>query len=192
MIKTDEAVRKIRKFYISNKRLPTYGEMSYLFHYKSKHGAYDLATRLISEGVLIKDSSGKLLPKRLFLPLTLYGSIKAGYPAPAEDQLVESLDSFDVYLVDNPEGSFLLKVSGESMIDAGLYDGDIVVVDKDKRPKRGDIVVAHIDNEWTLKYLDVEKGKPCLKPANKKFKTIYPKKTLVIGGVVVSSVRKYH
>lgn len=191
MIPIDEAVKKVRRFYIYNKRLPSYNELAYLFGYKSKNGAYKLAQKLISEGILEKDESGKLLPKRLFLPLSLYGSIKAGYPAPAEEQLVD-LVYFDTYLVNNPDSSYLLKVSGDSMERAGLYAGDIVIVDKKRVPKNGDVIVAYVDGEWTLKYYDKLNGHVRLVPANPKYEVIIPKEQLVCGGVVVSSIRKYY
>jgi SOS regulatory protein LexA len=191
MITVDYAVRKIRKFYINYKRIPSYSEMCALFNYASKSGAAKLSQRLIEEGVLEKDSSGHLLPKRLFLPLRLYGSIKAGFPSPAEDQLVDTV-SFDTFLINDPESSFLLKVSGDSMIEAGINDGDVVVIDQKMQPKSGDIVVAYVDNDWTLKYFEKRNGKICLVPANPKYPEIYPKNSLSIGGVVVSSVRKYH
>jgi repressor LexA len=191
MVTIDEAVKKVRKFYIYNKRIPSYSEMSALFQYKSRNAAVKLANRLIKDGILEKDSAGHLLPKRLFLPMRLYGSIRAGYPAPAEDQLVETV-SFDTYLVRDPEFSFLLRVNGESMIDAGIHPGDVVIVDQHLQPRNGDIVIAFVDGAWTLKYFEKRQGKVCLVPANPKFPVIYPKDSLSIGGVVVSSARKYH
>ena len=191
MVSLDFAIKKIRRFYINQKRLPTYSEMAIIFRYNSKNSAYKLGKRLIKEGILQKDKSGKLLPKRLFLPLSLYGSIRAGYPAPAEDQFVDTI-FFDTYLVDDPDSSYLLRVTGDSMESAGLYEGDIVVVNKRKEAYAGDIIVALVDDAWTLKYLGKEKGKPVLIPANPKYNKIYPKGELIIGGVVVSAVRKYH
>lgn len=77
------------------------------------------------------------------------------------------------------------------MKDVGIYEGDVVVVDKKRKPKMGDIVVAYIDNGFTLKYLQRENGKICLVPANSKYAKIYPKDNLTVEGVVVSSMRKY-
>lgn len=120
----------------------------------------------------------------------MLGIIKAGYPTDEESQ---DLDRFtcDEYLVDEPHQSYLLRVSGDSMIEAGIFDGDIVVVDTTKNAKVGDIVVALIDHELTLKYLQKENGKICLTPANKNYPTIYPKSNLRIEGVVVSVMRKF-
>lgn len=192
MIQIDEAVSKIRRFYIYNKRLPTYREMCDLFEYKSKKAAFYLAKKLINEGILSKDERGRLLPKRLFLPMRLYGSIKAGFPAPAEEQIVDTLDSFDTYLINKPEMTFLLRVSGDSMIDAGINSGDIVVVERGRSVRNGDVVVAFVDDEWTLKHFHKENDHVLLIPANKNYQVIIPKKSLEIGGVVISVIRKYH
>ncbi len=192
MIQVDEAVSKIRRFYIYNKRIPTYREMCDLFEYKSKKAAFYLAKKLIDEGVLSKDDRGRLLPKRLFLPLRLYGSIKAGYPAPAEEQIVDTLDSFDTYLINKPESTYLLRVSGDSMIESGINSGDIVVIERDRAVQNGDVVVAYVDEEWTLKHYQKENEKVILVPANKNYHIIRPKHSLEIGGVVVSVIRKLH
>ena len=105
--------------------------------------------------------------------------------------LLETM-SFDNYLVNKPEKSYILKVSGDSMIDAGINSGDFVVIEKDKQPSQGDIVVAYIDGEFTLKYFTKNDGKILLMPANKKYSPLSPMQELSIFGVVVSVMRKYH
>ena len=85
----------------------------------------------------------------------------------------------------------ILKVSGDSMSEAGILPGDMVIVDKGKSPKTGDIVIAEVDGEWTIKYLRKRGKKISLVPANPKYIPITPKKELVIGGVVTAVVRKY-
>ena len=187
----ENATKKLRSFFREQKRLPSYGEMCDLFGFASKKACFELAAKLIEAGVVAKDEKGKLVPKKMFLPLPVLGIIKAGYPMPAEQQVIDTL-SFDQYLVDQPETSFILKVSGDSMIEAGINPGDIVVKKKKKRARDGDIVVANVDNEWTLKYLHKKSGKVCLLPGNKRYKPIFPRESLTIGGVVVSVVRKYH
>jgi SOS-response transcriptional repressor LexA len=85
----------------------------------------------------------------------------------------------------------MLKVSGDSMIEAGIMPNDFVIVDKSQKPKNKDIVIAQVDGQWTMKYLIKEKEKYTLMPANPKYKPIHPKSELYIAGVVVSVVRKY-
>lgn len=165
--------------------------MNTIFGFSSKKASFDLAKKLITAGFLGKDINGKLIPKRLSLPLPLLGIIHAGDPTPAEQELITTM-SFDHYLVNKPEHSYLLKVSGDSMIDAGINNGDFVVIEKNAQPKEGDIVVAHIDGEFTLKYFARIDGKVCLMPANKKYSPIYPSQQLTIFGIVISVMRKYH
>ena len=118
------------------------------------------------------------------------GLVEAGFPSPAEEELSDTM-SFDEYLIDNKEASYILKVKGDSMIDAGICEGDMVIVERTNSSKPGDIVVAEIDGEWTMKYLRVRGGKYYLEPANKKYKPIVPEGELVIAAVVKAVVRKY-
>ena len=86
---------------------------------------------------------------------------------------------------------FALRVKGDSMIDAGIHEGDIAVVEKRNLANIGDIVVAIVDNEFTLKTLDKERGQYILRPANPAFPVIRPQGTLEIFGVLVGLIRKY-
>jgi repressor LexA len=99
--------------------------------------------------------------------------------------------SIDEYLISNPQATFLLKVSGDSMIDAGIHPGDLVLIQKGLTPKHGDIVVACVDNQWTLKYYEKQRDRIILRAANKKYPPIEPKHELTLGGVVIANVRKY-
>lgn len=189
-VKTEIAIKKIRQFHQKQRRVPTLEEMSKLFKFASKRSAFLLVERLVEAGLIEKDSKGRITIKRMFLPLPVLGSIRAGIPTDAEEQLIDTL-SFDEYLVDRPESSYLFKVVGDSMEDAGLREGDIVIVDKKKEPKENDIVVANVDDQFTLKYFQTRDGKVCLVPGNDKYKIIYPKDSLSIQGVVISTVRRY-
>lgn len=88
------------------------------------------------------------------LELQLAPAIKAGFPSPAEDYIHESLD-FNRDIVRHPESTFYGRISGDSMIDAGFNEGDIAVIDRSRQPRNGDVVVAYINNEFTIKYLDL-------------------------------------
>ena len=188
---TTIALKKIRTFFRKQKRLPTYQELADLMDFASKNAAFKLAQKLISTGYLERDEKGKLIPKRLFAPLPHSGIVAAGFPTVAEEELSD-LVSFDEYLVNNPDSTFILNVSGDSMIDAGIHDGDIVLIDRTQPVKNGDIVVASVDGEWTMKYYHKINGSVSLVPANKKYQKIHPKETLEIAGVVISVIRKYH
>jgi repressor LexA len=120
----------------------------------------------------------------------MLGLVEAGFPTFVDAEDMETI-TLDDWLIGDKSATFMLKVKGESMIDAGIMDGDYVIVERGKEPKVGDIVLANVDSGWTLKYYKKEAGKVVLIPANKKFKPIYPKENLEIPAVVVSVVRKY-
>lgn len=108
------------------------------------------------------------------LELQIAPELRAGFPSPAEEYLHDSLD-FNRDLIKHPESTFYGRVIGDSMIDAGINDGDIAVIDKSREPHNGSIVVAYINNEFTIKYLDTthkEEGYIELRPANAKYKPI--------------------
>lgn len=122
-------------------------------------------------------------------------AIKAGFPSPAEDYLQDSLD-FNRDLIRNPEATFYGKVSGDSMMDAGINDGDIAVIDRSVEPSDGDIIVAYVNNEFTIKYLDLShkaEGYIELRPANKKYHPIRIDTfdDFRVWGVVVWTIKKW-
>lgn len=169
--------------------MPSYSEMMSLFNFKSKNAVYRVVNKLIAAGIVVKDTVGKLLPTEHFNELPLVGLVKAGLPAQG-DTISDSLNIED-YLIRKRESSFLLTVDGDSMIDAHIADGDIVVVEKTNTAKDGDIIVAQVDGEFTMKYLRITKSKTWLEPANKKYSPIYPAYELTIIGIIKGVLRKY-
>lgn len=169
--------------------MPSYQEIADLFGYATKASSQYIVKKLIEEGVLDKDKNGKLIPKNLFTIPNL-GIIKAGYPTVADMQS-DAIDVYD-YLLNRTGTVFSLTVRGDSMIDEGIHEGDIVIVEREREARNGDVVAAHIDGEWTVKYYQEQFGNITLVPANKNYPIIVPKESLEIGGVVVSVIRKYH
>jgi repressor LexA len=98
----------------------------------------------------------------------------------------------DEYLVTKPDSSFLLQVSGDSMTGEGIMAGDLVIVEKGRQPRSGDVVIAEVDGEWTIKYFRKQGRQVVLEAANPKYPVIRPKTDLRIGGVVTAVIRKYH
>lgn len=184
-----EALTQLRQFYREHKRPPSFREIKALFKYKSKNAAFELVSKLIKRGLLKKDRQGKILFDSL-IGVKFLGSVQAGWPSPAEEELVDTM-SFDEYLIKYPEQTFVVKVSGDSMIDAGIHEGDLVLVERGRQPKHRDIVIAQVDNEWTMKYYENAGKEIRLVAANKKYPPITPKRELKIGGVIVAVVRKY-
>ena len=188
-INFSEVLTKLRKFYRDRKRPPTFEEIKTLFSYKSKNAAFELVDKLIKRGLLHKDKQGKILFDSLN-GVKLLGNVQAGWPSPAEEELVDTM-SLDEYLIKHPEQTFLIKVSGDSMVDAGIQEGDLVLVERGRQPKHRDIVIAQVDNDWTMKYYEKVGKEVSLVAANKKYPPIKPKEELNIGGVVVAVIRKY-
>ncbi len=117
--------------------------------------------------------------------------VSAGFPSPAEDFIEGSL-SIDDLLIKHPNSTYLLRVVGDSMIRAGIYTGDILVVDRSVEPSENAIVIATIDGEFTVKRLKTISGVPCLVAENANYKPFVLKTgmELVIWGVVVGVIRK--
>ena len=117
--------------------------------------------------------------------------VSAGFPSPAND-FKEVRISLDNELVKNKEATFYAKVSGDSMIDAGLDDGDLLVIDRSLSPENGKIAICFIDGDFTVKRIKKEKGKLYLMPENKKYEAIELKEEneLIIWGIVVYVIKK--
>ena len=130
------------------------------------------------------------------LKLQIAPELRAGFPSPAEEYLHDSLD-FNRDLIKHPESTFYGRVIGDSMIEAGINDGDIAVIDKSREPHNGSIVVAYINNEFTIKYLDTthkEEGYIELRPANAKYKPIRIDEgdDFEVWGVVVYTIKPWN
>lgn len=190
--KTDlnEKIRSLRTFYATHRRVPGYNEMLRIFHYRSKNAVHGLLRKLAVLGYLTISDRKIAFTGRLTGAIRLLGTVQAGFPSPAEEELVDTVN-LDEFLVENPEATFMLKVTGDSMIDAGIHAGDIVLVERGKRPRNNDIVIAEVDGEWTIKYFMKDKQGVRLEPANRKYKTIRPRNSLQLGGIVRTVIRKY-
>lgn len=179
----------LRGFVLQNKRLPGYNEMLTLFGYRSKNAVYGLLRKLIEGGYIAKHGHKLATTSKLTGAMRVLGAVQAGFPSPAEEELLDTL-SLDEFLIEKPEATFMLKVTGDSMEGAGILPGDLVLVERGAEPKTNDIVIAHIDGEWTMKYFVKDEQGIRLDPANSKYKSIRPQRSLEIGGVVRSVIRK--
>ena len=180
---------KVIQFYQSKRRMPSYTEMMALFGFKSKNAVSRVVTKMIAAGIVMKDKLGHLIPSASFDELPMAGLVKAGLPAPGE-MLTDTLNIED-YMVRKRESTYLLEVDGDSMIEAHIAHGDIVIAERTNRAKDGDIVIAQVDGEFTMKYFKQKGDKVWLEPANKAFKNIYPTESLEIVAIVRGVMRKY-
>lgn len=186
---------KLINFYQKEKRMPTYTEMMQLFSFKSKNAVARVVNKLIEADIVTKDYLGRLLPGNFLDSLNniaVLGSVKAGFPSDVAEGIKETVN-IDNYLVDTSRKNrtYMLEVDGDSMIDAHITDGDMVLVEKTSSAKDGQIVIANVDGEFTMKYFKKRGDKVWLEPANKEFKNIYPKQYLTITGVITAVIRKY-
>ncbi|MDA3925963.1 MAG: transcriptional repressor LexA [Kiritimatiellae bacterium] len=188
--KINKRIPVLRDYIRQTGRAPTLQELCEIFDVKSKNTATLMARRFIEAGVLNKTASGRLcVPARMGSPMKLLGSVSAGFPSPAEESLLDTV-SLEEFLIQRPDSTFMLRVDGDSMINAGILPNDIVLIERGRAAANGDIVIACVDEEWTMKYYYKTGRDVRLEPANKNYKTIRPERSLSIEGVVCSVVRK--
>jgi DNA polymerase V len=142
------------------------------------------------------DLSEPSRPAPLTLPhlytVAIDTSIHAGFPSPAEDHAGKRIDVLE-NLVRHPQATYQMRVKGDSMRDEGIFDGDIVLIDRAINPRNGHIVVAEIDGEFLVKKLVLRQGRMKLKAGNPTFADIIPKdgQTITIWGVVLTAFKKF-
>lgn len=187
---TDRMADTLARFARKHGRGPSYSELAKLAGYASKQAAYRLAQKLVDAGILLRDATGKLSIAQQPIGRRVLGYVQAGFPSPAEEELIDTI-SLDDYLIRKPAASFLLKVSGDSMIDAGIHPNDLVVIERGGTPANGTIVLAEVDGEWTLKYYQKRGQQVRLLPANANYPVIIPKMELKLGGIVKAVLRRY-
>ena len=157
----------LQDYYARHRALPSYASIGGLLGLRSKSSVAALVARLKLAGFLESTPDRRLAPtKRFFARPLADAPVRAGLPEAVEDADAEAL-TIDDYLIERPSSTVLIRVKGDSMMDAGIFDGDLVVVEKRPSAHKGDIVVAIVDNQFTLKRLDVENGKFILRAENK-------------------------
>ena len=178
---------------------PSLSDLALAFGVKSKNAVAKVVNVLVREGCIEKDPKGRIkilelqeaeTPSVASMVLPLFGPISAGFAAPVEEQ-AEEMISLDTFLVGDKSATFLLRVKGDSMINAGIHEGDIVIVNRNRTPKVNDIVVGVLDGEFTLKRLKNNKGKHYLQAENDDYPDMYAADELQVAGVVEGTMRKY-
>lgn len=169
--------------------MPTYTEMMKIFGFKSKNSVARLVEKFIDSGIVKKDHLGRLIPSDSFNDIPLLGLVAAGFPTDTEE--IQDKINLDDYLITKKGDTYMLEVTGDSMIDAHIKDGDMVLVEKTDKAIDGQIVIAFVDGQFTMKYFRKKGEEVWLEPANKNFKPIYPKGSLHINAVVKAVIRKY-
>jgi len=166
--------KKVLGFYQDNRRMPSYSEIMKLTGFKSKNAVYKLINKLIDLGVVSKDTEGRLIPEAIHgCIMRLSQPVSAGLGAEVQDEVVERLN-LNEWLVENESKTYMVDVQGDSMKDAGILDGDTVLVERASQFKDGEIVVALMEDGYTIKYLKKKGNEMFLQPANAKYSPIYP------------------
>jgi SOS-response transcriptional repressor LexA len=186
----DQHLAKLRDYYADHQVLPSYGGIARLLGFSSTAAVTTMVKRMKAVGYLDSTPDRRLQPGTRFFECVLADTIQAGQPQPAHDVPAVTFDLVR-RLIRTPSRTVLLRVTGESMIDAGLLPGDYVVVLKGTPAKVDDIVVAVVDREFTIKYLAEDRGGYYLRPGNREYRDIRPEESLELFGVVTGSFREY-
>ena len=187
-----ERLGKLRDYFAVHRAIPSYSFMCELLGLKSKNSIANFVGRLKLNDFLDAAPDNKLIPGKRFFERPLSNTtVQAGAFTSSLGEGTEYV-SIDEQLVKKPSVTELIPVVGDSMQDLGILDGDTVVIEKQATAaKVGDIVVAIIDDRFTIKTLGKEKDRYILIPANKDFEIIRPREEFYIYGVVTASFRRY-
>ena len=182
---------KLQDYYAEHKVIPSYSVLASLWGISAKSWVAECVKRFDEAGYLAWTPDKQLKPgKRFFERRVADSPVQAGLPNPAIGDGYDFVSSIDEMLVRVPSRTELVRVKGDSMVDAGIREGDYLVVEKQSHANVGEIVVAIVDDEFTVKYLEREKGGFVLKPANKAYPVIRPRGRLEIYGVMAGLVRR--
>ena len=180
----------LRSYWKRHHAFPAMAKLCDVVGLNSTSSVFALVGRLVEAGYLER-VDGRIAPTAKFFERQVIGSVRAGQPEPESQDNSEFL-TIDDYLIQDPNRTVLCRVRGDSMIGAGLLEGDLVVVERNSPTRPGDMVVAIVDGELTVKYLRLgRKGEFFLEAANPDYAPIYPSTSLEILGVVIGSFRKH-
>lgn len=185
-----EYLAKLRDYYVAHRVLPSFSGIADLVGLGTTSAVSTFVKRMKAVGYLDSAPDRRLQPGKRFFEREIVDVVRAGQPEPANDTLPQTLE-IDAYLIDNPSRTILLSVKGDSMVDAGLMPGDLLVVKRNAPADVGNIVVALVDGEPTVKYLEKDQEGFYLRPGNASYPVIRPRSDLELIGVVAGSFRKY-
>lgn len=169
--------------------LPSFEIIAKDFGFKHKNSVWQYFNKL-KENDLIKEKNGKFfINPEYFGAIMFTSSVRAGFATVAEDSIERRVSFDEMFHLDSPS-TFVFNVSGDSMVNAGIFDGDKVIVKKTPCAKNGDIVLAFIDNGYTLKTYRQKDGKIWLQPENPEYPIIEPQEVLTIFGIATGIVRE--
>jgi len=190
-IKDSDYLSRLQDYYAKHHSFPSYARLCNVLGLAAKSAVNKVLLRLAEQGYLKRTADEVWVPAESFFERNLSDTpVVAGLPTFVSDVTADSF-MIDQFLVNKPSKTILVPVQGDSMINVGINDGDVVIVEVSSTANTGDIVVATIDDEFTVKTLGKKRGKPVLLPANDSYPIIRPKGSLKIFGVVIGLIRKY-
>jgi repressor LexA len=185
----DKHLAALRTYWKRQNAFPSMQKLTEVLGLSSTSSVFAAIGRLTEAGYFER-VEGRIAPTRKFFARPVLGPVRAGLPEPASQEQPDVL-TIDDYLIADPNRTALMRVRGDSMKDAGILDGDLVVIETNSPTKAGDIVVALVDGERTVKYLQLDRaGRFYLEPANAEFKAVRPQGSLEVLGVVIGSFRR--
>lgn len=186
-----EHLVRLQAYYAEYRTFPSYARLMEILGFASKSAIKKVLERLEAAGMLERTPDGDWAPSDSFFERTIASQpVPAGSPVAVSDETCEQV-MLDRFLIEKPAQTVIIRVKGESMIDAGIHSGDLAIVERRTHAQPGELVVGIVDDEFTLKTLGRDKEGFHLIPANPDFSIIRPQGKLEIFGVVVGLVRKY-
>lgn len=178
----------LRTHWKANKSFPSLAKLADILGMSSTGSVFEMVARLEDAGFLTR-KDGRVAPGKRFFAYPVLGTVRAGAPQPVTDEGFDFL-SVEELLIREPNRTAMCHVRGDSMRDAGLLDGDVVIVETNSVVESGDVVVAVVDGQMTVKYLRKGKdGRYFLEAANPAYEPIHPTSSLDIVGLVTGSFR---
>jgi repressor LexA len=182
-------LQALQRYWKRNRAFPSMSKLCDVVGLTSTASVFGMVGRLTEAGYLQR-LDGRVAPGPRFFARPVLGVVRAGLPQPASQESEEAL-TLDDYLIDQPDRTTLHRVRGDSMRDASILDGDLVAVEHNTPARPGDIVLAVVDDEMTVKLLRMDdQQRYFLEAANPAYKPIRPLTSLEVLGVVVSVVRR--
>jgi repressor LexA len=184
-----EYIGALQDYFAEHQVVPSITELSSLWRIAGRSWTHRIVQRLKEAGYLEESPGRRLKPGPRFFERSVADMVRAGMPQAANDVPTETL-SIDRFLIARPSETELFQVRGDSMIDAQIAEGDYVVIERRTFANPGEIVLARVDGEYTLKFLARDKQGFFLRPANETYPQIRPEHGLAIHGVMIGLFRR--
>lgn len=186
--KQQEFFEKLKGFY-ANEPLPSFEVIAREFNFKHKNSVWQYFNKFKEANLILEKNKRFFINPEFFGAPMFTSSVRAGFASAVEDGIEKRVSLDTEYEINNPS-TFLFNVSGDSMVDLGIFHGDTVIVKKCACANNGQIVLACVDGDFTLKTYRKKDGEVYLEPANSNYPIIKPKTSLTIFGVATGITRK--